>query len=415
MTIRVKLLREGEDVLARAVEVSHSRGSLRTPSYAVNVIDIDRRLLREKDLLGIAEIYTAFRLEQLKSLSRDISLQQEFEYRMNSYVRRVPSDQLAIAIPLLGGGQGYSFSDDEEISKYATFITELMTNPRVDLICTPAFHRIAEDRIPIFIEKFLEATTSYSKDTALTMPYASRETRDKVVETYLKWADKNNRALLNFLCIDYNGSNPISKYSYHNYVLGYVWLLERETGEPVVMYGVNVKYSRVAKKYDELPARDLVSYFTQVDIYGRSHKRRPIPGEVAERLRADEAVKKQKLLNRERYTYVSLDKMYKDQSLRPPEVEAEIIEQLLAEASYNIRRVERKIKLINIMITIMEAKVLGEFFRSGEYDSFKTPLQYLKSKEIVRIDNILLQRLEKLAKLHRHELRTKSLDEYLSK
>jgi hypothetical protein len=367
-------------------------------------------LLREKDLLGIAEIYTAFRLEQLKSLSRDISLQQEFEYRMNSYVRRVPSDQLVTAIPLLEGEQGYSFSDDEEISKYATFITELMTNPRVDLICTPAFHRIAEDRIPIFIEKFLEATTSYSKDIALTIPYASRETRDKVVETYLKWADKNNRALLNFLCIDYNGSNPISKYSYHNYVLGYVWLLERETGEPVVMYGVNVKYSRVAKKYDELPARDLVSYFTQVDIYGRSHKRRPIPGEVAERLRADEAVKKQKLLNRERYTYVSLDKMYKDQSLRPPEVEAEIIEQLLAEASYNIRRVERKIKLINIMITIMEAKVLGEFFRSGEYDSFKTPLQYLKSKEIVRIDNILLQRLEKLAKLHRHELRTKSLD-----
>lgn len=76
---------------------------MRTPSYAVNVLDIDRRLLREKDLLGIAEIYTAFRLEQLKSLSRDISLQQEFEYRMNSYVRRVPSDQLVTAIPLLGG------------------------------------------------------------------------------------------------------------------------------------------------------------------------------------------------------------------------------------------------------------------------------------------------------------------------
>jgi len=331
---------------------------------------------------------------------------------MNNYVKRVPPDQLVIAIPLLEGEQGYAFSYDE-VSKYSAFITELMTNPRVDLICTPAFHRIAEDHIPIFIEKFLEAMTSYSKNIALTIPYASRETRVKVVETYLKWADKNNRALLNFLCIDYNGSNPISKYSHHNYALGYVRLLERETGEPTVMYGVNVKYSRVAKKYDELPARDLVSYFAQVDIYGCSHKRRPIPREVTEKLRAYEALKKQKLLNRERYIYISLDKIHKDHSLKPPEVKAEIIKQLLAETSYNIRRVERIIKLINIMITFKEAEVLRELFRSGEYDSFKTPLQYLKSKEIVRIDDILLQRLEKFAKLYR--LRTKSLDEYLSR
>lgn len=412
MTIRVRLLRENEDVLARAVEVSHSRGSLRTPSYAVNVLDIDRKLLSEGDLLGVAEIHTVFRPKQLKNLSKDISLQQKFEYRMNNYVKRVPPDQLVIAIPLLEGEQGYAFSYDE-VSKYSAFITELMTNPRVDLICTPAFHRIAEDHIPIFIEKFLEAMTSYSKNIALTIPYASRETRVKVVETYLKWANKNNRALLNFLCIDYNGSNPISKYSHHNYALGYVRLLERETGEPTVMYGVNVKYSRVAKKYDELPARDLVSYFAQVDIYGCSHKRRPIPREVTEKLRAYEALKKQKLLNRERYIYISLDKIHKDHSLKPPEVKAEIIKQLLAETSYNIRRVERIIKLINIMITIKEAEVLRELFRSGEYDSFKTPLQYLKSKEIVRIDDILLQRLEKFAKLYR--LRTKSLDEYLSR
>jgi len=412
MTIRVKLLRENEDILARAVEVSHSRGSLRTPSYAVNALDIDRKLISEEDLLGVTEIHTVFRPKQLKNLSREISLQQKFEYRMNNYLKRIPPDQLIVAIPLLEGEQGYSFSYDE-ISNYSAFVTELMTNPRVDLICTPAFYRIAEDRIPIFIEKFLEAMTSYSKNIALTIPYVSRETRDRVVKTYLRWADKNNRALLNFLCIDYNGANPISKYSHHNYVLGYVRLLEREIGEPIVMYGINVRYDRVAKKYDELPARDLVSYFAQVDIYGCSHKRRPIPREVAEKLRADEAMKKQKLLNRERYTYISLDKIHKDRSLKPPEVKAETIEQLLAEVSYNIRRVERIIKLINIVITIKETEVLRQFFSSGEYGSFKTLLQYLKSKEIIRIDNTLLQRLGKFAKLYR--LRTKSLDEYLSK
>ncbi|MCD6340417.1 MAG: hypothetical protein J7L51_00500, partial [Desulfurococcales archaeon] len=227
--MRVKLLREHEDVLARAVEVSHPRGSLRTPAYAVNVLDIDRRLLSKEDLLGIAEIHTVFRPEQLRDLSRDVSLQQEFEYRVNSYMRRVSSDQLVVAIPFLEGRQGYSFSGGDA-GKYSAFVAELMANPRIDLICTPVFHRIAEELIPVFTERFLEAMTAYSKSVALTIPYASRETRDRVVETYLRWADKNNRALLNFLCIDYNGSNPISKYSFHNYALGYVRLLEREIG-----------------------------------------------------------------------------------------------------------------------------------------------------------------------------------------
>jgi len=409
--MKVELLGEGEDLLARALEVSHSRGSFRTPAYAINAFDIDRKLLNEEDLPGVIEILKVFRPEQLENLSSDISLQEKYEYYMINYMRRIPSNQLVIAIPLLEGGQGYTFSYDE-ISKYSDFITELMVNHRVDLICTPAFSRIPEDHIPIFIEKFLEAMASYSKNVALTIPYASRETRVKVAETYLKWAGKNNIALLNFLCIDYNGSNPITKYSYHNYVLRYVQLLEREVGEPIVMYGVNVKYSRVSKKYDELPARDLASYFAQVDIYGSNHKRRPIPGEVAEKLGAEESAKKQKLLNRNRYTYVSLDKIHKDPSLKPPDINAEIIEQLL-KAPRNTSRFERLVKLINIKTTIEEAKILRKLFSSGEYGPFKTPLQYLKSKEVVRIDDILLQRLNMFNRIYKP--RTKSLYEYSSK
>ena len=121
-------------------------------------------------------------------------------------------------------------------------------------------------------------------------------------------------------------------------------------------------------------------------------------------------MKKQKLLNRERYTYVSLDKIRKDSSSMLPE--AEIVEQLLAETSRSIHKVERLVKLINIKNTIKEAEVLRQIFSRGEYDTFKNPLQYLKSKEIVRMDNVLLQRLEKFTKLYKS--RTRSLGEYLN-
>ena len=97
-------------------------------------------------------------------------------------------------------------------------------------------------------------------------------------------AYKNDRLLLNFLYVDYNGSNPISKYALHNYVLGYTWALQEEADEPVAMYGVNVKHSKVSQKHDEIPARDLAVYFAQADLFGENHKRKHSRGSLKQRL-----------------------------------------------------------------------------------------------------------------------------------
>ncbi len=407
MTIEVKLLNEHEDVPARTLRIKHARGSLETPAYAVNVAEIDRRLIREDDLQGIVEVLVSFKSEQLENMNRDASLQQQFEYRMNSYMRRIPSDQLVVAIPILESKQGLTLSDSKA-AVYGIYIAELISNPSIDIICTPVFHRVAEPLIKILVEEFLHAMTTYNINVALSIPYASRETWEKLIEIYFKWLNKNNRMLLNFLCVDYNGSNPISKYTLHNYVLRYTQTLQEEINESIVVYGVNVKYSRVAKKYDELPARDLAAYFAQLDVFGENHKRKAIPKEVAERIKTKEPLSKQKLLNRERYTYISLDKMLENPTLAIPEVK---LVKTLVEEGRHTKYIERIAKRVNIRNTLSEAKILKQVFNGKGWQTFEKPIQYLMSKEIVRIDNILLQRLESFAKSRRP--RTKKLDEYL--
>ncbi|ADM27584.1 hypothetical protein Igag_0756 [Ignisphaera aggregans DSM 17230] len=406
--VEVRLVNEYDDIPARALRIKHVKGSLETPVYAVSVTDIDQKLIKREDLKGVVEVYIPLRLEKLEDMNRALELEQQFEYRVNSYMRKAPYDQLIVVVPLVEGVQGRELSVDDA-SSYGKYIAELVVNSRADIVCTPIFYRIAEKYIDILVERFLDTMTAYSIGVALSIPYTSRETREKLINIYLNTVNRNSRALLNFLCVDYNSSNPIYRYTLHNYVLGYVKELQEEIDEPVAIYGVNVKYNRVAKKYDELPARDLVSYFVQLDIFGGNHKRRPIPGEVAERLRAGESIWKQKLLNRNRYTYISLDRMTKELELAIPE--AKLVEKLIAEG-FNRSYVEKIVKHINIRNILSEVDILRPLFSGHGWQHFENPTQYLNSKEIVKIDNALLKNLKSYTEILKPK--TKKLDKYLN-
>lgn len=276
MPIETRLLIEHDDILARTLRIKHARGSLETPAHAVSILDIGRAPLGESDLQGIVEVPVVFKPEHLEAMGRSTQRQRQFEYRMNSYLGRIPSSQLTIAVPLLEAVRGAEFSRDKA-PVHAAYIAELVAHPRMDVVCTPVFHGVIEEQAKALLEEFLHTMTTYSVGVALSIPYTSRETRQELIGTYFRWVDKNNKMLLNIVCVDYNGSNPISKYSLHNYVTTYTRTLQRETGEPVAVHGVNVKYSRIARKYDELPARDLTSYYAQLDMFGGTTGENPFP------------------------------------------------------------------------------------------------------------------------------------------
>jgi hypothetical protein len=409
--LETRLINEHHSIPARALEIRLGSKAVTTPAYAVNVADIDQKLVRREDLCGVVEVPLSFKPEKLSKLHNSLDYSEQFTYRVNSHVNRIPDNQLAIAIPILEDKKGYTLGTKEAAS-YGTHIAELVSNPRINIVCTPVFHRIAEANIDVLVKNFLDTMTSYEVGVALSIPYVSREAREKLVRLYLEAVDKNNRALLNFLCVDYNGSNPISKYALHNYVLNYIRMLQEEIGEPVAIYGVNVKYSRIARKYDKLPARDLASYFAQVDIYGANHKRKQVPKEVAEKARAEETLWKQKLLDRSKYTYVSLNNVLTDIEQATPETA--LLKELI-EKHYHRTYLEKTIKRINVRNTLREINILRPLFSGRGWSHYEEPLQYLNSKEIIRIDNILLERLRDYAKItmKADKSRNKRIDEYI--
>jgi hypothetical protein len=375
MGIRVKLVEKREDSLARILRVETHRASFTTPNYAVSLNVVDNIYLTSEHFKGITEMPFEIRLDKADRIIESSELRERkasyFKYLLN----KAPDDQVVVVIPILSRGKlNIEQLEESKLREYIQQFVEILAAPRVDIVCTPVFQRLPEKTYVKIIEEFVEHISLLNVIVAPSIPYASRATLSELTRLYERVASKASNFTVNFLCADYNGSNPISKYSFHNYILALSKSMERNRGEPVVLYGVNVKYSKVATKYPELPARDLASYFIGVDLVGSNHKRPIIPRQAIEVLKPGV---KPKLLIREDYTYVDTERALQRR-------EDPLILKIAELVKMDIKKSSVVAKKYNAREILMEAEYLRE--RVFKSTSDIHPLSYLMSKKAVNID-----------------------------
>ena len=401
MALLVKLVDSCEGSLARVLDVRSSRGSFQTPTYAVSVSYVDGSILREDFLQGVVELPVHLSFKELGEAVRDVRARERLERRVNALARRAPGDHLAVLVPILESPKGMDLEKvgRDSVRSYAQQAVELSYNPRADVVCAPVFHGVPEHLFSDVVGEFLKAADSFNAYLAPSIPYASRSTLNSLIKVYREYFRRSSRVLQNFICVDYNNSNAVSKYSFHNYVLTVVHQLEKDCGGPVVVFGANVNYSRVRLKYRELPARDLASYFLRLDIMGPNHKVIPLPPNVVEVTTERDELTRHKLLRREDYTYVSLRDL-----LKSPEPSTSSLRELLTAG----RRLPETVKKVNIKAILAEASYLREEVFRGERGG--NPLKYLESKKASRIDPRMVEVVKKLTE--RYTLKVRTLDEY---
>jgi len=195
--------------------------------------------------------------------------------------------------------------------------------------------------------------------------------------------------ILNFICVDYYGSNPITKYTHHNFALKLSKTLERQINEPVVLYGANIKYSRVIHKYEEIPARDLASPFTGIDIVGPNHRRPIVSRQIAPLLKQEK-----KIISPTKYTYMAVNKSLRERSTLPELNEGKITASILLKAMENPIKLDRVIEAYNAEKTAIELYNIRNIFKRQE--NIK---QYLYNKHGIKTDQKTREQLEKYHKL----------------
>ena len=398
--MKIKLVKEAEGLLCRSLEINYGRNSTITPIRALKIKGGERKLAYELRN-GVIEVYIQLTSSRLKELRTDINRQVDFENRISRVVEKARRHNLVVILSSI------EYRPNEELRNpydLGQFVSELTCHPKADVVCVPLFYKVNEKVVDSIVKGFLDSALSTHCKVALTIPKVSRDTKARLLRMYQKYINESECIMTNFLCADYDGSNPITKYSEHNFVLNVAERLEDAFEEPVVVYGANVKYSKTARKYEEVSARDLVSSYVGVDIIAPNHRRIPMTREIAELIRDKIKPEDRKILNVLKYKYIALSKALGKKSLREEHSKLILIQKHMSNEKlvYSLVEQYNADKLLRELIHIRLLLIKDEDLRS-----------YLLSKEGVREDEVLMERLERYMRRASNIKKSKRITEFM--
>jgi len=391
MTIKARYVKDVESVAGRVLEISHFRGTFYTPVRVLHGNSREDKVITSKDCRGVVEVYARLTPNKLKRLWSDLDEELLFTYKIRRAARKALDYELVIALPEIEAKPDSRFRNPVKIGER---ILELLGAVEIDVLCTPIFNRVNERYILPIIRGFLEAASTIGKPIALSIPEVSRDLCDKIVKVYFDMATKNNNLLTNLICVDYDGSNPVTRYSKHIFALKLSKEIEKDIDEPVIIYGVNVKFSKVSHKYDEITARDLVSPFIGIDIIGPNHRRLILSEDIADIVKQRSVEKK--ILSITNYSYLNIEKALTLRSSLPELQWGNVtINDVIIGRMSGKSKLEEAVRLYNAEKMALEVARVRGIFLEENIDARK----YLFEKPKIKTDRIVRKRVEKCIRL----------------
>jgi len=169
----------------------------------------------------------------------------------------------------------------------------------------------------------------------------------------------------NLICVDFNGGNPVSQYTFVSNIAREVQRLENEYGEPCAKYG------KATKKQQVVPAKDVMVFAMGFNVFGANHKVVPISSGVGDYELGT------KVFNRADYGYYSIKMAEKFVS------EVGDFEVKLAD----VLRDARLAKVFNAERHGLEAFEISRAIGEGDL------IKYIKSKPRIAEDQKTLKRV----------------------
>jgi len=353
-TIRLSV--NSKDMIAPKRALSASRGKYSNES------SINNHAIR-----GFIEVYRHLNPEKLYKMMHDNDEINDFSYMISSSLRDVDMEKEIIVGILEYNSEGKKPRFEE-----TELLLDLLNNPRFDIVTAPIIPKLPYEKYTQFLDEFIDIyqSTSFIPILAPCIPHYSRVDILRLFEYYAKKDD----FIKNFICVDFNGSNPISQYTFVSMIVREAKLLEREFGEPAFLHALNLKYGKATKKQDVVPAKDLVIYTMGFNSFGANHKILRIPEYVGN------YELKTKLLNRNDYGYYSL----------------EIVDNTIKETKLHIIKLRNVLsdgklaKLFNAERHGLESNDIRETINEHEYK------KYLESKKHIIEQKTILKKISKV-------------------
>jgi len=353
---------------ARTIEVSVGSKVAITPRRVLSASRSrrnDETSLRNRSIRGFIEIYRHINREGLLRMVSKKSYMQRFNYEMSSILKRAEND---ITVGIVEYNTDGRVPEKKEIED----LFHLFNDISLDILVPPIVTKLPCEKYIKFLDEFIEVyqTCSFHAILVPVIPHYSIVDIPRLFEYYAK----KDEISKNFVCVDFNGGNPLSQYTFVSKIVRESQKFEREFGEPCLRYAINLKYGKATKKQHVVPAKDIIIFAMGFNLFGANHRLIPRLGGVGD---YDLATK---IFNRVDYGYYSLE-MAKNTISDVGNYEVKLIDVLEKRSSAKIFNAERHgLESLEISTAINEQKLD----------------KYLRSKPRIAEDESILKRINKV-------------------
>lgn len=269
----------------RKTRIEIGNKTLTTPSRALNLGDhlSESRLIKNKKIRGINEIYKNLTSERIEQISNDTEAEVIFNKKLKNILNKSDLEN-ELNFPLL------SFENkNKRLGKYHNslpteqetgFICDVLSHLYLDVIIPPRLPELLGETYLKFLHSFFDTleTRLYNKPVIGFLPFVTRIDLPKLIDFYI------SKGVFSFV-VDFQRNNPIDIYTHVELVHNLVRKIKREYDEEVYLHACNVPFTRIKQKIDATPAKDIVTFLLGFDSFGTNHLRQKLPLEVVQKIR----------------------------------------------------------------------------------------------------------------------------------
>ncbi len=372
MSIRTKIVNIDDNLrLSRTIEVSIGSKTIVTPRRVLAISGsrhYDESLLKNKDIRGFVEVYRHIDYESLCKIMSDKSYELEYSYKLSSLLKKAKDD---ITIGLIE----YNAKGRKPEKLEVEYLSYLFNNPLLDILVLPIISKMPYNKYINFLDEFIDTYQSISFHAVLVPIIPHYATSD--ITKLFRYYTKKDQVSKNFICIDFNGGNPISQYIFVSEIIKESQKLEKEYGEPCIRYGINLKYGKTTKKQNIIPAKDIMIFTMGFNLFGANHKIMPILGGIGDYELST------KIFNRIDYGYYSLE-IAKNSISETGDFEVKLSDVL---------KNTKLTKVFNAERHGLEALAISKAINENDLT------KYVKSKKRITEDKKILKRILKVNKI----------------
>jgi len=228
-------------------------------------------------ITGINELPREINKSKLEDIDSDKEKQLAF-YRDIRY-RFSGVDENNVTVFILTYSNREKNGRNREPSAIETeYLCGLLNHPLNDIWVPPIVPQLKGLSYVSYLKEFYNQARSYPK-IALTglIPHIARLEIRHLRDLFLKEG-------VNYFVMDFDGKNPLDMVGNINQAVGIIDYIERETGNPCFLHGINVPITKGRWSKQAIPAKDILLFEMGFNCFGSNHVKRQLPPEIVQKM-----------------------------------------------------------------------------------------------------------------------------------